>query len=122
MRAFDIDAPLPAAGLVLLLDEHRDRCSRSGPGTSGSCRRRSPYRSASTASHTATGFAYGLVLQVVEMSVGVGVGLVFLAREGLSFASLQTMEQAEESRENVLLEQADDVRARDKRERERVAS
>ena len=37
-----------------------------------------------------TGFAFGLVLQAVEMSVGVGVGLVFLAREGLSFASLKT--------------------------------
>ena len=44
----------------------------------------------------ATGFAYGLVLQVVEMSVGVGVGLIFLAREGLSFASLKRMEQEEE--------------------------
>jgi hypothetical protein len=39
-----------------------------------------------------TGFAYGLVLQAVEMSVGVGVGLVFLAREGLSFATLRRME------------------------------
>jgi hypothetical protein len=39
-----------------------------------------------------TGFAYGLVLQAIEMSVGVGVGLVFLAREGLSFATLRKME------------------------------
>ena len=68
-----------------------------------------------------TGFAYGLVLQVVEMSVGVGVGLVMLAREGLSFASLQTMEEAEESRENVLLEQAETNEPR-QRERARVAS
>jgi glycosyltransferase 2 family protein len=36
-----------------------------------------------------TGFAYGLALQAVEMSVGVGLGLVFLAREGLSFANLR---------------------------------
>ena len=42
------------------------------------------------------GFAYGLVLQVVEMSVGVGVGLLFLAREGLSFAMLRTMPDATE--------------------------
>jgi hypothetical protein len=41
-----------------------------------------------------TGFAYGLVLQVVEMSVGVGVGLLFLAREGLSFATLREMPEA----------------------------
>ncbi|TML71789.1 MAG: flippase-like domain-containing protein [Actinobacteria bacterium] len=37
------------------------------------------------------GFAYGLALQAVEMSVGVGLGLVFLAREGLSFANLRGM-------------------------------
>jgi hypothetical protein len=49
-----------------------------------------------------TGFAFGLVLQAVEMSVGVGVGLVMLAREGLSFASLKRMEEQEEqSAENV---------------------
>jgi hypothetical protein len=50
-----------------------------------------------------TGFAYGLVLQAVEMSVGVGVGLIFLAREGLSLASLQTMEEQEESEEQALV-------------------
>jgi hypothetical protein len=52
----------------------------------------------------ATGFAYGLVLQVIEMSVGVGVGLVFLAREGLSFASLRRMEEHEERVEDELVE------------------
>jgi len=36
-----------------------------------------------------TGFAFGLALQAVEMSVGVGLGLAFLAREGLSFANLR---------------------------------
>ena len=40
-----------------------------------------------------TGFAYGIVLQAVEMSVGVGVGLIFLAREGLSFAALRSIEE-----------------------------
>ena len=43
-----------------------------------------------------TGFAYALVLQFVEMSVGVGVGLIFLAREGLSFAMLRRMPDASE--------------------------
>jgi hypothetical protein len=43
-----------------------------------------------------TGFAYGLVLQVVEMSVGVGIGLAFLAREGLSFATLRAMPEVVE--------------------------
>jgi uncharacterized protein (TIRG00374 family) len=38
-----------------------------------------------------TGFAFGLALQAVEMSVGVGLGAAFLAREGLSFATLRGM-------------------------------
>ena len=42
----------------------------------------------------ATGFAYGIGLQAIEASVGVGVGLIFLAREGLSFAMLRVMPDA----------------------------
>jgi hypothetical protein len=57
-----------------------------------------------------TGFAYGLVLQAIEMSVGVGVGLVMLAREGLSFASLRTIEEEEEdSAETVLAAETSQV-------------
>jgi hypothetical protein len=36
------------------------------------------------------------------MSVGVGVGLVFLAREGLSFAMLRSFESGDESEEDSL--------------------
>ena len=54
----------------------------------------------------ATGFAFGLVLQAIEMSVGVGVGLIFLAREGLSFATLRECPRR--------------ARARRRRKRERV--
>jgi hypothetical protein len=50
----------------------------------------------------ATGFAYGLVLQAVEMSVGVGLGLLALAREGLSFAMLRRMEEEQQSAEDAL--------------------
>ena len=42
----------------------------------------------------ARGFAFGIGLQAIEASVGVGVGLVFLAREGLSFAMLKRMPDA----------------------------
>ena len=52
-----------------------------------------------------TGFAFGLVLQAVEMSVGVGVGLVMLAREGLSFAALKRMEDEEESSAEDVLDE-----------------
>ncbi len=39
----------------------------------------------------ATGFAFGLVLQAVEMSVGVGLGLIVPRPRGLSFAMLRRM-------------------------------
>jgi hypothetical protein len=45
----------------------------------------------------ARGFAYGLGLQMIEAAVGIGLGLVFLAREGISFATLREMpREAEE--------------------------
>jgi hypothetical protein len=37
------------------------------------------------------------------MSVGVGVGLIFLAREGLSLASLKTMEEQQAADETALV-------------------
>jgi glycosyltransferase 2 family protein len=111
MRAFDIDAPLPAAGLVLLL-MNVATVFPLWPGNIGLLQAAVALPLRQYGVPYATGFAYGLVLQVVEMSVGVGVGLVMLAREGLSFASLQRMEEAEESKEDVLAEQAAETRAR----------
>jgi glycosyltransferase 2 family protein len=49
-------------------------------------------------------FAFGIGLQAIEASVGVGFGLLFLAREGLSFAMLKRMPgaaQAEVPEEEV---------------------
>src|SRR5207237_114389 len=43
----------------------------------------------------AHGIAFGFGLQGIEASVGVGVGMLFLAREGLSFAMLRVMPGAE---------------------------
>src|SRR4029453_7000052 len=37
------------------------------------------------------GVAFGFGLQEIEASVGVGIGLIFLGREGLSFARLREM-------------------------------
>jgi hypothetical protein len=45
----------------------------------------------------ATGVAFGFGLQAIEASVGVGVGLIFLAREGLSFAMLRVMPDASQA-------------------------
>jgi hypothetical protein len=48
----------------------------------------------------AHGFAFGIGLQAIEMSVGVGVGLVFLAREGITFAALRRIPESEEAEED----------------------
>jgi hypothetical protein len=53
----------------------------------------------------ATGFAYGLALQAIEMACGIGLGLIAIAREGISFAMLRRMEDQEQSStENVVEE------------------
>lgn len=104
MQAFSIDAPLPAAGVVLLL-MNVATIFPLWPGNIGLLQAAValPLRQYGVA--YGTGFAFGVVLQAVEMSVGVGVGLVFLAREGLSFASLRRMEEEQEAEEDALLEQ-----------------
>ncbi|MDQ3875087.1 MAG: flippase-like domain-containing protein [Actinomycetota bacterium] len=96
MRAFGIDAPLPAAGLVLLL-MNVATVFPLWPGNIGLLQAAVALPLVSYGVAYARGFAYGLGLQVIEMSVGVGVGLLFLAREGLSFATLRRMEAATEA-------------------------
>ena len=95
MRAFDIHAPLPAAGLVLLL-MNVATIFPLWPGNIGLLQAAVALPLVQYGVAYSTGFAYALVLQVVEMSVGVGVGLLFLAREGLSFAMLRGMPDASE--------------------------
>ena len=60
----------------------------------------------------ARGFAFGIGLQAIEASVGVGVGLIFLAREGLSYAMLKTIEEPVESTEKVLEQEPERARSR----------
>jgi hypothetical protein len=71
---------------------------------------------------TAQGFAFGFGLQAIEASVGIGFGLIFLGREGLSFAALRRMPpavdadtagaeaEAEEEAEEELLDEVEPVR------------
>ena len=67
----------------------------------------------------ATGFAYGLALQGLEMACGIGLGLVALAREGVSVAMLRRMRDEEQSTEDVtegieeLVEELDQEAARE---------
>jgi hypothetical protein len=52
----------------------------------------------------ATGFAYGLALQAIEMACGIGLGLLAIAREGISFAMLRRMQDDEDSSEDAVAE------------------
>lgn len=87
MRAFDFGT-FPAAALVLLL-MNVATIFPLWPGNVGLMQAAIALPLVSYGVDYGTGFAYGLALQAVEMSVGVGLGLVFLAREGISFAGLR---------------------------------
>jgi uncharacterized membrane protein YbhN (UPF0104 family) len=93
MRAFDIHASLAAAGLVLLL-MNVAILFPLWPGNVGlyQVAVAAPLRSYGVA--TARGVAFGVGLQAIESSVGIGLGMIFLAREGLSYAILKEMPEA----------------------------
>jgi uncharacterized membrane protein YbhN (UPF0104 family) len=94
MRAFNIEEPLAAAGLVLLL-MNVATVFPLWPGNVGLLQAAVALPLVSYGIDYAHGFAFGIGLQAIEASVGVGVGLVFLAREGLSFAMLKNMPDPE---------------------------
>ncbi len=96
MRAFDIHAPLPAAGVVLLL-MNVVTIFPFWPGNVGIVQVTLASALTGYGVAYATGFAYGFGLQAIEASVGIGVGLIFLAREGLSFAMLRVMPAASQA-------------------------
>ncbi len=96
MRAFDIHVPLHAAGLVLLL-MNVAMLFPLWPGNIGLVQAAVALPLVSYGVPYAKGFAFGIGLQAIEMSVGVGVGLIFLAREGLSYAMLKRMPSAEQA-------------------------
>jgi len=104
MKAFDIDAPLPAAGLVLVL-MNIATIVPLWPGNVGLVQAAVaiPLRNGYGVAY-ATGFAFGLALQALEMACGVGLGLLALAREGISLAVLKRMRDDDEdqSTENVV--------------------
>lgn len=95
MRAFDVHAPLPAAALVLLL-MNVATIFPLWPGNIGLLQAAVALPLVQYGVNYSTGFAYAIVLQAIEISVGVGVGLIFLAREGLSLAMLRKMPDATE--------------------------
>ena len=121
MRAFDIHEPLPAAGLVLVL-MNVAMLFPLWPGNVGLVQAAVALPLVSYGVPYAKGFAFGIGLQAIEMSVGVGIGFIFLAREGLSYAMLRRMPGAEQA-EMRHGQEADEEHAeeQDERARARVA-
>jgi hypothetical protein len=103
MQAFGIDAPLPAAGLVLVL-MNIATIVPLWPGNVGLVQAAVAVPLRNYGVPYSTGFAYGLALQALEMACGVGLGLIALAREGISFAMLKRLQDDEQSSENAVAE------------------
>jgi uncharacterized protein (TIRG00374 family) len=112
MKAFEIDAPLPAAGLVLVL-MNIATIVPLWPGNVGLVQAAVAIPLRNYGVPYSTGFAYGLVLQALEMACGVGLGLIALAREGISFAVLRRMQEDEASSEDAVAEVRELVRELD---------
>ena len=96
MRAFDIHAPLPAAGVVLLL-MNVVTIFPFWPGNVGLVQVAIASALVGYDVSYSVGVAYGFGLQAIEASVGIGIGLLFLAHEGLSFAMLRVMPSADKA-------------------------
>jgi uncharacterized protein (TIRG00374 family) len=94
MRAFHIYQSLAAAGLVLVLINVAT-IFPLWPGNFGLVQIAIALPLVNYGVQYARGVAFGVGLQAIEASVGVGVGLVFLAREGLSYAVLKQMDDSE---------------------------
>ena len=104
MFAFHIHEHLAAAGLVLVLINVAT-IFPLWPGNFGLVQIAVAFPLVNYGVDYARGFAFGIGLQAIEASVGVGVGLLFLAREGLSYATLKEMEGPAEPGEIEALEQ-----------------
>jgi uncharacterized membrane protein YbhN (UPF0104 family) len=106
MRAFGIHQPFAVSGVVLVL-MNVATIFPLWPGNIGLVQAAIALPLKSYGVPYAKGFAFGIGLQAIEASVGVGIGLIFLAREGISFATLRDMPkdaaelQATEEREHA---------------------
>lgn len=92
MRAFGIREPLAAAGLVLVL-MNVAMVFPLWPGNVGLVQAAIALSLLSYGIDYAHGFAFGIGLQAIEASVGIGLGLVFLTREGLTLGTLRQVEE-----------------------------
>ena len=112
MEAFGIHLPIAAAGLVLVL-MNVATIFPLWPGNFGLVQIAVAFPLTNYGVEYAHGVAFGIGLQAIEASVGVGVGLIFLAREGLSYATLRAIDDTPRaSGEDTLETEAVDDRAR----------
>jgi uncharacterized protein (TIRG00374 family) len=111
MEAFDIHLPISAAGLVLVL-MNVATIFPLWPGNFGLVQIAVAFPLVNYHVAYAHGVAFGIGLQAIEASVGVGVGVIFLAREGLSYATLRDIEEPEENGGAELAAEPRDDRAR----------
>lgn len=120
MRAFLSYYSLPAAALVLLL-MNVATIFPLWPGNVGLTQAAIALPLVQYGVPYADGFAFGIGLQAIEASVGVGIGLVFLAREGLSFAMLRTLPEVTEADSQQPGGRNGPVLGRRRRERTRIS-
>ena len=90
MLAFNISVPFEAAAVVLVV-MNLVFVFPLWPGNVGLLQAAVALSLLSYGVGYAHGFAYGIGLQAIEASVGIVLGLIFLAREGFSFAMLRRM-------------------------------
>jgi glycosyltransferase 2 family protein len=110
MFAFGLDLQVSAAALVLLL-MNVAMIFPLWPGNVGLLQAVVALPLVSYGVAYATGIAFGLGLQVIETSVGVGLGLLFLMREGISLATLRQMPAEESERAEAMLPEEPPARA-----------
>ncbi len=96
LRAFGLALPLSAAALVLAL-VNLAILFPLWPGNVGLLQATVALPLAAYAVDYGHGIAFGVGMQAIEVSVGVSLGLFFLAREGLSVAILTRLPDAGES-------------------------
>jgi glycosyltransferase 2 family protein len=89
-RAFDIEGSLTAAALVLVI-MNLVFVFPLWPGNVGLLQAAVALSLLPYGVGYGHGFAFGIGLQAIEASVGIALGLLFLAREGFSFAMLRRM-------------------------------
>lgn len=90
LLAFGINEPIAAAALVLLV-VNVTLAFPLWPGAVGLFQAAVALALLPYGVSYQHGFAAGIGIQAIEASVGIGLGLLFLAREGVSFATLKQM-------------------------------